>query len=519
VIDEALIRVRDRLRRQWGIDGRLRGLVGTLADGTWHDPVDLVRDAAVSRRGLELVLEELAPWLECRADRWRARPADRDRLLAAWPEAPEQPATALTAAMAELMRGLPPDRPDLDHVRATPATAAARAVYLHRHFDLAGARVLCLGDHDLTSAALALARPDVDIDVVDVDDRLLAYVGKLAAERGWRVRPLFADLRVGLPRSLTSACDLVFTDPPYTTAGIRLFLARAVEALRDQQGRIVFCHGFGERQPTLGLRVQSVVHELRLVAEAILPAFNRYQGGQALGSASDLYVCRPTRFTTAALGRLGDPDPRIYSRGAAARESAAPALDGSVVARALDAAGPQAALFGPGWPRPGAPLARLAGARGNCAVNLHPYFGTLYPRVLLELRASQAVLVVPEPALAAAGPLADLLTSVWRFTNLVAGDPAVVLAQRHTGAGHPLGRCLAFLLTHPDATLAGAWREGLIWALAAEGETVSKNQARSAIAATPLGVRHGRSRLVELPLDALATVPEQVAKTLDLVRT
>ncbi len=87
--------------------------------------------------------------------------------------------------------------------------------------------------------------------MVDADDRPLAYVGGLAAERGWSIRPLFSDLRVRLLRSVAGACDLVFTDPPYTPAEVWLFLARAAEALRDQQGRIVFCHGFGERQPTL----------------------------------------------------------------------------------------------------------------------------------------------------------------------------------------------------------------------------------------------------------------------------
>ncbi len=188
------------------------------------------------------------------------------------------------------------------------------------------------------------------------------------------------------------------------------------------------------------------------------------------------------------------------------------------MARALAAAGDKAAIFGPGWPRPGAPLTGLARARGSCVVNLHPHFGALYPRVLLEMRASPAVLGRAQP-----GPGCSQAAGAAAGGGLEAhhpgpGDPAVVLAEPSPGPGHPLGRCLAWLLTHPDATLGGAWRKGLIWTLAAEDQAVSKNQARSAIAATPLGARHGRFHLAELPLDALATLPEQVAKTLDLAR-
>src|SRR5439155_15317269 len=127
------------------------------------------------------------------------------------------------------------------------------------------ARVLCLGDHDLTSLALAQLELSVDVLVVDVDERVLAFIATVAAERGWRVTPVFADLRVELPPSLRESCDLVFTDPPYTPAGMRLFLARGVEALRRRDvGRVVFCYGFGERHPALGLNVQAEFHGLHL---------------------------------------------------------------------------------------------------------------------------------------------------------------------------------------------------------------------------------------------------------------
>src|SRR6266542_1368392 len=71
---------------------------------------------------------------------------------------------------------------------------------------------------------------------------------------------------------------------------------RAAASLRHGDfGRVVLCYGFGEQHPSLGFKVQSVLHDLRLVTEAVLPGFNRYQGAEAIGAASALYVCRPTR--------------------------------------------------------------------------------------------------------------------------------------------------------------------------------------------------------------------------------
>ena len=329
-------RVRDELAAAWGPEfGRVRRLVAVLADGDWHALGELVAATATSRRSVGEVLRRLGPWVEL------DRPADRARApavtaLAAAFQAGRAPAPAaeepLAAAMAAIMGGLPAPVRHLDHVPATPATAARRARFLAETFDLDRASVLCLGDHDLTSLALLQVAPGAEVAVVDVDERVLGHVDAVARARGWRVRTVFADLRVELPRSLAERFDLVFSDPPYTQAGVRLFLRRGLEALRRSEfARLLFCYGFSERQPALGLKVQEVVQELRLVAEAILPAFNRYQGAEAIGGASALYVCRPTRRTWPALRTAAAADPRIYTHGEGAEEAALPPLPPAAV--------------------------------------------------------------------------------------------------------------------------------------------------------------------------------------------
>ncbi len=258
--------------------------------------------------------------------------------------------------MERIVHGLPmrPVR-HLDHVSATPLTCLKRVLFLARNYELQGATVLLLGDHDLTSLALAQVVPGVAITVVDSDERILDYINVVAAQHGWTIRTLFADLRVALPRSVETSCDLVFTDPPYTPEGMRLFLARGLESLKPtSSARLLFCYGFSERHPGLGLKVQSVLHDLHLVAEAILPHFNRYRGAQAIASSAALYICRPTRRSLPAAQAL-KIDPRIYTQGKSAEETTMTVLSQGVVDTVKHLLAAQAParvlLVGDGWPQ------------------------------------------------------------------------------------------------------------------------------------------------------------------------
>jgi hypothetical protein len=549
-------RVRDELAAAWGPEfGRVRRLVAVLADGDWHAVGALVTATATSRRSVGDVLRRLGPWLELdrAGDRARARGRAVTALTAAFQAGqapapgPEEP---LVASMAAIMDGLPAPVRHLDHVPATPATAVRRARFLAETFDLDRASVLCLGDHDLTSLALLQVAPAAEVAVVDVDERVLGHVDAVARERGWRVRTAFADLRVELPRSLAERFDLVFSDPPYTQPGVRLFLRRGLEALRRGEfARLLFCYGFGERQPALGLKVQEVVQELRLVAEAILPAFNRYRGAEAIGGASALYLCRPTRRTWPALRTAAAADPRIYSHGEGAEEAALPPLPPTTVRALEDPAGDRGelalTLVGDGLPDGlggrraalplGAYLREMGAPRGRppftaaphdgvVVVNLWPHHGAYLPRLLLTGAAARLVVAAPRDAVELAGldpadPLTRLLGSTWRLRVHARGGratPAVLVAERAgPPAGDAVGFVLRYLVDHCHAVLGNAWREALIaWAAAADGRRVSKNQARQAIAAGPLAAQL-QSHLAELPVELLRLLVADVGRTLE----
>jgi hypothetical protein len=499
----------DGLRAEWGLDFRAawRVLDELAAGGTVGE---LVRRTRVGRHEVEDVLRRVEPWLRRDGDRYTLTEAVEP--LSEYDE-------DLTGTMAEIAADSPAPSYELDHVSATPETMADRVYYLTSRYALAGATVLCVGDHDLTSIAIGLAEPAAEVLVVDIDERILEFIDRTAAERGLNITTAFADLRLGLPPSFAGRADLVFTDPPYTPDGVGLFLTRGMQGLRRSgHERVAFAYGFADRQLARGFRTQAVVHELRLVVEALLPGFNRFDGAEAIGAASDLYVCRPTRFSWPVLERGTAVDPRIYTRGVAAAESSSAELPESIVDAARSIVDTQRPVYvGDGWPaeREGKRvtladfLASPPQRRRPLLVNLYPHFEASLPQALLTASASRAVLVVPRGAALSLvdSPMWTLLTRAGvgietddrDETSLITIIPA-------TGTAEPY----ATLVSHPEAKVGNAWRDALIAANQSQ-PPLTKNQARTLIRDTGVPSRALGLRLGELPRHLLAALVDALA--------
>jgi hypothetical protein len=532
------------LQRDWGLDfGRVRDVLAGLVEGGTVS--DLVMRSGLARRDVEAVLETLGDAVKTEGDRHHLRggvlaETGRDGGASKF-------GAGLVNRMTELAAGLPPSRWRLDHVPATAETMAKRAEHLWAEFELDGASVLCLGDHDLTSLAVGSVAPGAELTVVDIDEHILGHIADSALRLGIPLTGAWADLRLALPLSLRGTADLVFTDPPYTIEGMRLFLTRALEALRPSgHERLAFCFGTGERHLVKALEVQGLLGELRLALEAMLPGFNRYAGGEAIGARSDLYICRPTkgaRVGEAPAGRTGSRRgrssraarpadqgaARIYTRGPASEEAAPRSLPEPVVAAAISAAGEGPLVFvGEGWDGPAVGLAEFfprsadwaTAARpgpfpfpGTPVINTNPDFGAAALRALLLTAPERAVLVVPRRDL----PPEDLLAAAYELEAVPAGpggDPAVVLATRGGGAPADAAEAvLRHILLHPGAKVANAWRDALLAIARDAGTPMTKNEARAlvGVAALPLALR--RLRTWELPLPAFRALPAEVGRS------
>ncbi|WP_158892435.1 bis-aminopropyl spermidine synthase family protein [Amycolatopsis anabasis] len=465
----------------------------------WIPFDELVRRSAAPRRSVEELLDALGDDLDRDGDRVQLR---RDstgyakylvrrladpfgRLLESHDED--------YATLARLIDDVPPPLAALDHVQATPETVLRRGLWLDTHFDLARTRLLFLGDHDLTSFAIRELHPwPAGITVVDVDDRLLAYIDE---HSGGSITTLHADLRFGLPRSVTGQADLVFSDPPYTPEGMGLFASRAVQALAEPVlGRIVLAYGYSARHPELGRQVQRELLSLGLTFEAILPEFNRYYGAQAIGSAADLYVCQPT----AQARKAGKRGTGIYTHGPQSVETGGtPASLLNRLSELADGARPR----GADWSSP-------ITSRTPVALDLTADPGPWLLRALLAVNAPRVALLVPNshPDLADAAAqeaLARLVDAKYRLRYLRStpdNTHAVVVAEA-AAAPSAAGTVLA----KAHGKLGNVWREALI---EASGGTLTKNEARERIGDHP-DLAH---RLIDLPRHRVATLLAALAR-------
>jgi predicted methyltransferase len=531
---------------------RLRHLVALLTEEPL-DTASLVQRCALPRQTVESVLSAMAGDLLRDGDKALIRasqvPAYRQRFgydqlarteLADPLAGRLAEAAAITASMTALIAAAPRARTDLDHVPATPETVVRRALWLDSSYDLDGAVLLFVGDHDLTSLAVGQVSPGTELVVVDLDEATLEFIDTQAVRLGISIRCLAGDLRFGLPERALGCADLAFTDPPYTPEGVELFTSRGLQGLGNRDnGRVIVAYGFSDRHPSLGFAVQSAAHRLGLAYEAVLPRFSHYDGAQAVGSASALYVWRPTTRSWRVLDRPGhDGAPGIYTRGPQATEKD-PAAFGEIPAAVhkvtSEAGFPVSVLVGSGWGGAGE-TARLrlgtllsggmppgvtAGGRSALVADLSGDPGPWLLRTLLAANAERLVALVPNghPDLAseaAQHSLTGLLRTKYRLRFLRSqpdAQHAMVLAEAAAADTlDPPGRLARRILRRAHGKVGNAWREGLIDASRElGGGQLTKRDARAAAEASARQPDVLDTRLIDLPRHQIARVLEDAA--------
>ena len=523
------------LEQAWGIDLLLAvGVVEALLDGRLHRLADLVARSGVSREGVKQVLIALGDDVESSDREVRLR-ADRiDELRAVLPQPPPPELDEhLDGVIAAARADLPPPRRDLDHVPATLETVRHRARWLVERFHLRGRRLVVLGDRDLTGLAVAVLEPSASVAVVDVDDAVLAVIARHAERVGVDVRTWFADLRVGLPEGLQASADLAFSDPPYTPEGIALFAQRGLDGLaRTGWARIGLCHGTGERQIELSFQVQRALARLGLVFETVLPGFNAYEGAEALGSRSALYLCRPTKRAWKR-NETQDGRARIYSHGVTALEARS-RLPAGLAAQA-DARRDEL-LVGDGWgdrraisvpeyvtTLTGAAVGtrKRAAAADSVRIDLTAGFAAHLPRVLL-LGPGQTLtaVVTADEGLALLEAHEDLYRLVRSGYTLAVRrhNSGITVVERRAAERHsPLAAAAAELARRTGAVAVNALREALVASSLGSVERLTKNAARAILAEAKLPAAAGEARLAELSLADLDAAARILTRTLEPV--
>ena len=188
----------------------------------------------------------------------------------------------------------------LDQAHATPDTALRRALYMLEEGDLEGREVLFLGDDDLTSVAAGLLGSARGITAIDIDGRLLGAIEEISDREKLGIECILHDLREPLEEGLVDRFDVVLTDPPYTLPGLRLFLSRAIDALRPRKTSSIYL-AFPDKPPLEMLEAHRAINGMGLYVRELIPRFNIYEGAEILANTTFMAKLTVTEVASPAV--------------------------------------------------------------------------------------------------------------------------------------------------------------------------------------------------------------------------
>jgi predicted methyltransferase len=175
----------------------------------------------------------------------------------------------------------------IDQSFATPETAVYRAAFMADRGDLEGKRILFVGDDDLTSIPTAMSGLCDEVVVMDIDDRLLNLINEISEKEGLNIKTIKQDFRNPIKNEYMGAYDTVFTDPPYTLDGLKLFLSRSVEGLGEGKDGTLYL-AFSHKPIDEYLELQKIINSMGFVIYELIPGFNTYEGSEIIGNTTFL---------------------------------------------------------------------------------------------------------------------------------------------------------------------------------------------------------------------------------------
>ncbi len=189
---------------------------------------------------------------------------------------------------------------EYDQFFATTQTSIAKVGVMTDRSDIKSKRIALLGDDDLISVVLSLSGEDyTQITVLDIDRDILRTIDEIVAEYGLKnIKTEFYDARKQLRSDLIGRFDVVVTDPPYTLAGIKLFLQRSLSLLGKEQGKHIYLYyGNSPKSPEKTFQIQELLGKFGLLIKERISGFARYYGAESIGSASSLYLLETSAMT------------------------------------------------------------------------------------------------------------------------------------------------------------------------------------------------------------------------------
>lgn len=259
----------ERIRRKTRIPITERDLERTLtAVPASGDLWELADRSDVPLAALPTILEECerAHLARRRGDRLELTPLGQEHLRSRGWERPwdidcsacdgrgidlkRDPSRDLLKRFQEIVRERPEPHCEHDQAYMTPQSTVARVALMGDRGDLAGKRIIVLGDDDLVGLAAALSGKPALVTVLEVDSRLVDFMEDVRARTGLeRLEARTHDLRRPLIQADLGRYDTFVTDPPEGLQAFRLFVRRGLSALATAGGAGYF--GLSRREASL----------------------------------------------------------------------------------------------------------------------------------------------------------------------------------------------------------------------------------------------------------------------------
>lgn len=176
----------------------------------------------------------------------------------------------------EIARNRPETVEKYDQGFISPEGIIRRVEFIYERGDLLKSRIFVVGDDDLLSIAAGLTGMPEKINVIDIDERLIEFINRIAEEYGLNVEAEVCDVQEELPEKFRGKHDVFVTDPVETLPGLRLFLSRGVDALKGEGSSGYFGITTLEASRKKWYEIQKMILEMGFVITDLRRKFSVY---------------------------------------------------------------------------------------------------------------------------------------------------------------------------------------------------------------------------------------------------
>ncbi len=176
----------------------------------------------------------------------------------------------------EIFKNRPMETAEFDQGVVPPENSVRRAEFVYLRGDLENKKLFFLGDDDLTSIAMMLTGLPKEIRVVEVDERIVNYINKIAKKYNLNVKAFLYNAMNPLPDEYKGKFDAFSTDPVETVPGMKLFISRCAESLKGEGAAGYFGVSHYESSLKKWMGVEKNLLAMNFVITDILRDFNHY---------------------------------------------------------------------------------------------------------------------------------------------------------------------------------------------------------------------------------------------------